>query len=372
MRRTAPLILGAGPAGCAAAITLGRAGVRPTLLDRDEVPRDLLCGGFLSWRTVPQLAALGLDPARLGAHRVERLALIAGAREAVMDLPHPSFGLSRRALDTELRRLALAAGAELAVDQARGLEGLTVIGQQREWRGDGVFLATGKHDVRGMPRPRAAADPALGLRLRLSVNPPLERLLASRIELHLFDCGYAGIVLQEDGSANLCLAVRKSRLAAAGGEPAELLAGLAERHPALAARLCGWDRATPIETIGSVPYGWIARRTEPGLFRLGDQGAVIPSLAGEGIGIALTSGALSAGHWLELGAAGSQPFQQALAAATTRPVAAARLAWSLAERPAFAAAGLTLARHFPPLMNALMRLSRIEPERALAPRPTAA
>ena len=80
MRRTAPLILGAGPAGCAAAIALAEAGAAPILLDRDEEARDQLCGGFLSWRTVAQLRALGVDPARLGARRVERLALFAGER----------------------------------------------------------------------------------------------------------------------------------------------------------------------------------------------------------------------------------------------------------------------------------------------------
>ena len=43
-----PLILGAGPAGCAAAIVLADHGLRPILLDRDAEARDQLCGGFLS------------------------------------------------------------------------------------------------------------------------------------------------------------------------------------------------------------------------------------------------------------------------------------------------------------------------------------
>ena len=55
----APLILGAGPAGCAAAIVLAKGGAQPMLLDRDEAVGDPLCGGFLSWRTLEQLQALG-------------------------------------------------------------------------------------------------------------------------------------------------------------------------------------------------------------------------------------------------------------------------------------------------------------------------
>ncbi|HEU4651252.1 MAG TPA: FAD-dependent monooxygenase, partial [Croceibacterium sp.] len=94
----APLILGAGPAGCAAAIALAHDGVRALLLDRDAEPRDQLCGGFLSWRTAEALRAIGVDPAGLGAHRVGRLALHAGRHEAAVPLPAPAYGLSRRAL----------------------------------------------------------------------------------------------------------------------------------------------------------------------------------------------------------------------------------------------------------------------------------
>jgi flavin-dependent dehydrogenase len=370
MRRTAPpvspIILGAGPAGSAAAITLAQAGVRPLLLDRDAEVRDQLCGGFLSWRTAEQLQALGVDPARLGARRVERLAMFTGEREAALALPAPAFGLSRRALDTALRQRALALGAMLEIDIARGVEGTTVLGRRRSWTGDALFLATGKHDVRGPGRPRVARDPALGLRIRLPASAERERLLAGRIELHLFVSGYAGIVLQEDDSANVCLAVRKSLLGACGGDPARLLDRLAADHPAFASRL-GSDWTTqPFETVGAVPYGWIARSTSPGLFRLGDQAAVIPSLAGEGIAIALASGAMAARHWLERGADGAAAYQRAFAARAAAPVRAARLAWALAERPFAARLGLALARRIPPLLAGLMSASRIAADAPLA------
>ncbi len=76
-----------------------------------------------------------------------------------------------------------------------------MLGRDREWRRDGLFLATGKYDLRNLPRPRRAGDPALGLRLRLPASAAREALLAGSIELHLFAGGYAGVVLQEDGSA---------------------------------------------------------------------------------------------------------------------------------------------------------------------------
>jgi len=351
---------------------LGREGLAPILLDRDEAARDQLCGGFLSWRTAEQLRQLGVDPTSLGAHRVARLALFAGGHEVTLALPEPSFGLSRRALDDELRRRAIAAGAQLEIDHARGVDGLTISGQRRDWSGAALFHATGKHDLRGLARPRGAQDPALGLRVRLPSSPDRRSLLAGQIELHLFSRGYAGIVLQEDGTANVCLAVRKSLLADAGGEPVRLLEDLAAHHPAFARRLAHDWMGEPIESIGSVPYGWITRAASPGLFKLGDQAAVIPSLAGEGISIALASGQTAARHWLERGAAGALTYQREMAVRAASPVRTAHLAWSLAERPSLAATGIELAKRFPPLLRALVNLCRIEAEPMLAPRRAAA
>lgn len=361
-----PIILGAGPAGCAAAIALGRAGILSILLDRDEEARDQLCGGFLSWRTATQLRRLGIDPMALGARRVDRLQLYAGTRETALPLPEPAFGLSRRALDSALRRAAVASGARVEIDTARGIDGTVVLGRRRDWRGDGLFLASGKHDVRGHPRPRVSRDPALGVRLRLPGCAAREALLAGRIELHLFAGGYAGIVLQEDGTANVCLALRKSLLARAGGDPERLLAELAEAHPSFALRLGGDWRSHRIDTVGAVPYGWIARDTEPGVYRLGDQAAVIPPLAGEGLSIALASGALAARHWVERGPEGAPGFQRALARRAMGPVRVARLARGLAESRLGAALGLSVARRVPPAVQWLMRASRLDHQPALA------
>lgn len=356
---TPPLILGAGPAGCAAAIALARSGARPLLVDRDSEAGDVLCGGFLSWATAERLRGLGIDAEALGAHPVERLLLFGSGRPVEIPLPRRAFGLSRKTLDGALRRKAVQAGAELIVETVRQVEGLHVLGRQRQWQPESLFLATGKHDVRGVTRPHPADDPALGVRLRFRPSATLRRRLAGTIELHLFDGGYAGLVLQEGGSANLCLAVRKSLLAEAGGSPVDLLAALAARHPHFALRLeAGW-RETAIETIGAVPYGWCATTTDPGLFRLGDQAAVIPSLAGEGIDIALASGIAAAEAWLRGGPAAAPDFQRGFHDSVKDPMRWAGAAWSLAETPAAAQLGLAAARLVPGLIAPLMAATRI-------------
>ncbi len=52
-----PLIVGGGPAGCAAAIHRLHAGAGPLIVERRAAGTDRLCGGFLSWRTIKQLEA---------------------------------------------------------------------------------------------------------------------------------------------------------------------------------------------------------------------------------------------------------------------------------------------------------------------------
>lgn len=329
------------------------------LVDRDAEAGDALCGGFLSWRTAERLHGLGVDPETLGAHPVERLLLFGEGRPAEIALPKRAFGLSRKALDKALRHRALVEGAELVVDTVREIDGLRVTGRANEWQADSLFLATGKHDLRGSARPRSAKDPALGLRVRLEPSPGLAKRLRHIIELHLFGGGYAGIVLQEDGTANVCLAVRKSLIGEAGSNPVQLLARLAAGHPHFALRLePGW-RDARVDTIGSVPYGWSAQTTEAGLFRLGDQAAVIPSLAGEGIDIALASGIAAAEAWLAGGADAAPAFQQALHQRVRGPLMWAGAAWGLAERPTITRLGLAAARFAPSLVARLVDATRL-------------
>ena len=96
MRRTAALIVGGGPAGSAAAITLARGGVRPLLLERHRETPDALCGGFLSWHSLDALARLGIDADSLNREAVTTVRLFAGKRTATARLPRPARGVSSK------------------------------------------------------------------------------------------------------------------------------------------------------------------------------------------------------------------------------------------------------------------------------------
>lgn len=351
---TGPLILGGGLAGSAAAIALAKRGVLATILERTREPADALCGGFLSWRSLAALERLGIAGDALNSTPVTRVRVFAGGRHAEAMLPAPARAVSRRRLDALLieRAAASGAGVERGVG-VRALSGRTArLADGGSITRDTVLLATGKHELRGATRDADdAADPVLGLRVRLRASPRI----GDAIELHVFDGGYAGLVVQEDGRANLCMAVSRSRLQAAG-DPIILLQDLARDHPALADRLDGLDPADRIDAVANVPYGWSARATADGVYRLGDQAAVIPSLAGEGMGIALASGATAA-HAI-LSGQSANTFQAAFARQAARPLAVAGAIRRMTERPATARLLGRMAQ-VPWLVRAVASLTRI-------------
>lgn len=361
MRRTDPLIIGGGPAGAAAAIHLLRAGAAPVIIERQAAVGDALCGGFLSWRTLDLLDSLGLPRSDLAGQPITALRLFTPRTVHRFILPAPAMGLSRRKLDGLLLAKARQQGAQVRQATAAYENGAIRLDGGETLACDSLFLATGKHDLRGLARPRDAAggDPLLGLRLRLQPSDRLTALLAGHIEMHVFSGGYIGILLQEDGSANACMAVRKSRLAAAGGNPAALFIQLPNDSPALGQRLANMPARPRIDAVSHIPYGWRARTTVPGIFRLGDQAGVIASLAGEGIGIALASAQAAVRYWSEGGSAAAPAYQRAFSQSLRRPLAMGEWLGSLARRPSLAVLPLALLSIVPGAARLIARATRI-------------
>jgi flavin-dependent dehydrogenase len=135
-------------------------------------------------------------------------------------------------------------------------------------------------------------------------------------------------------------------------------------------RLAGADPllAKPI-AITHIPYGYVRRTTEDGLYCIGDQAAVIPSFTGDGISIALHTARRATAAYL---AAEPAPLFQA----KLRSALLAQM--RLAE---FAADGLnnSLARAvlpfclrvWPGVMRVTARLTRVAQHAAVAPQAVA-
>lgn len=357
--RTVPaLIVGGGPGGAAAAIVLARGGVAAELIERRRGPHDVVCGGFLGWDAIAALERIGVRVADLGARPITRLRLVAGRRVVETDLPYPAAGLSRRTLDAALLERAETAGAWVRRGvAARAWEtGRVRLDDGEEVVPETLFLATGKYELRGLARERRG-EGAVGLRTAFVPDAATAAALDGHIELHPFPGGYAGLLVQEEGAVNLCLSVAAERVRRAGGV-AGLLTELAREEPALGERLAqapddGWV------SVGNVPYGWRARTSGDGLFRVGDQAAVIASLAGDGIAIALTSGIAAAEAHLADRAAPA--FQSGFARQAARPLRIAQaLRWA-AERRGTRGLLVRAAGAMPGLARWAARRTRIAP-----------
>jgi flavin-dependent dehydrogenase len=288
------LILGGGVAGCAAAIALAREGRNVTLIEREPTPRHKVCGEFLSGEALEDLRALGIDVASHGAVPLNYVRLAVARRAAEAPLPFPAASLTRKALDTALIAAAIAAGVRFR--SGRSVQSLScttgILWQARlddgtTYEAPTAFLATGKHDLRGHGRPK---DPhqwvAFKMYYRLTAGQTAD--LADASELTLYAGGYGGIQPVEDGITNFCCVVQRQYFAHAGLRWEGLLAKMLKDCPHLAMRLDGAEPLLdkPI-TVTHIPYGYLRRTTEDGLYCIGDQAAVIPSFTGDGISIAL-------------------------------------------------------------------------------------
>jgi flavin-dependent dehydrogenase len=312
MRRAPPLIIGGGPAGAAAAIALARAGVAPTLIERTTQPTDKVCGDFLSGEAIQALIGHGMNFDSVAPALITSIRLVHGRRIATTRLPFAAYGLTRRALDEALLQLAAAHGADIRRGhsarriEASGASLRIDCDAADAFVADSVFLATGKHDVRGAPR-RTGRSGLVGLKMYFTLDSRQADCLRDHIELVLFPGGYAGLQPVEGGRAVLCALVSAARVRAA--DRSDPLGALIDASPHLADRLSG---ARPLLerplAVAGLPYGYIHMpRVDdpPGLFRLGDQAAVIGSLTGDGVALALASGAAAADGWLAGGTAGN-------------------------------------------------------------------
>jgi flavin-dependent dehydrogenase len=358
------LIVGGGVAGCAASIALARNGRNVTLIERESSPRHKVCGEFLSGEALEDLHALGIDVASLGAVPINYVRLAAARRAAAAPLPFSAASLTRKALDTALIAQAIAAGVR--VETGRSVESLrrttahvwqAVLDDGSAREAPTAFLATGKHDLRGHARPKDP-DRWVAFKMYYRLTPAQTADLQDASELTLYSGGYGGIQPVEGGIANFCCVVQQRYFAHAGLRWASLIGKMQQDCPHLAMRLDGAEPLLdkPI-TITHIPYGYIRRTTEDGLYCIGDQAAVIPSFTGDGISIALHTARRAAASCLA--AEPAQVFQAKLRSAMLPQMRLAALAADGLNNALARAVLPFFLRVWPGAMRVTARLTRV-------------
>ncbi len=297
MKRWEVVVIGGGIAGSAAALRLAQHGRSVLLLEKEAAAHDKVCGEFIGSHAQRYLRELGIDLSALDAVRIANIRLMRGEKIASSKLPFPGLSLSRRVLDEAMLVRAHNQGAQVW----RGAAVTAIAREPQCWRievadhgvirSETVFLATGKHDIRQWRRTRGTQNDFIGFKCHFRLTQEQGAVLDEHVEMTLFDGGYAGLGPLEGGKANLCLVVTKRHFGRYGKHWDGLLGAILKATPPLAERLAGaepcWPR--PLSIFG-IPYGFVYRApsdASPGLYRLGDQMAVIPSFSGNGMSIAL-------------------------------------------------------------------------------------
>jgi flavin-dependent dehydrogenase len=226
-----------------------------------------------------------------------------------------------------------------------------------------VFLATGKHELRGFTRTPSAQGDLVGFKMHWKLAPEQLRALRGCMELFLLRGGYGGLSLIEGGTANLCIVIRGGVLRKLGGWE-QLLKALRAENRIVAGRLDGaeafWSR--PL-AIASIPYGYQTGRQD-GLWCVGDQAAVIPSFTGDGMSIALHSAALAA--QMHMDGLGAGEYHRRLCTELQRGMSLATSLSRLMVTGAGRAMAPAILQLFPSAMRWMASATRI-PARALIP-----
>ena len=305
-------VIGAGPAGAAAAIRAARGGARVTVFEKGSPGRDKVCGDGLTPRAVAALDELGITLD--GAHRIDGLRMIAGSTRRELLWPaNNRFGphgavWPRRALDKHLVEAAEEAGAEIvwntevmpALADGGTVVGVESAGDGGRWPADLVVLAAGAPGAaaRALGAERVESEP-FGLAIRTYAPSPrhadrhLEACLTLRGAEGGWVPGYGWMFPAGDGTVNIGAG---SMSTMKGFRSLNLNRLLSDYRDLVAEE---WELGDFLER----PRAWrlpmsVGRRHGPGWAAVGDAAGLINPMNGEGIDYGLESGMLLADLFL--------------------------------------------------------------------------
>jgi menaquinone-9 beta-reductase len=283
------IVIGAGPAGAAAAYTAVSAGLTVALIDKSRFPREKLCGGGVTGRSYSyfsQIYGTAIPPELIEAKTAVVLHAHGQELAQLADIP-PMYMAMRRSFDDDMCRRALAAGA--ADFTARRIASIDVDAPSVTLA-DGTKLsarvligADGVNSQVARALFGASYDRnRVGFALEVEAPPAPDNLSAPmRIDFGAADWGY-GWHFPKSGSSTIGI----------GG----VLSRNPEIKTSMAAYLAELGHDPEMHCKGHfLPFGDFRRQAGRGAVLLaGDAAGLVDPITGEGIAYAMKSGQLAA------------------------------------------------------------------------------
>lgn len=277
------IVVGAGPAGSACAITAARAGAKVLLLEKDRFPRQKVCGEFVSPESLGLLHGFLEDGRFRSCPQVVSSRIFLDGKTLVIPVSPAAQSIPRFDLDAALfdaaRNAGVTAHEGVAVQDVQRDDVFHVRTSDGAYSARAVANATGRwskltqFDVTGK-------DKWIGLKAHFT-----EPLPPQSVDLYFFSGGYCGVTPVGANSINACAMVR--------ADAAHTLEDVFAKEPRLFQRSRAWQPLFPAVTTSPLYFREPETESE-GMFLAGDAAGFIDPFAGDGISLALQSGTLVA------------------------------------------------------------------------------
>jgi len=308
------LVVGAGPAGSAAAAMLARAGLDVVLVDQHAFPRDKVCGDGLIPDAHQALRRLGVLDAVMALAQPSTHVGCIGPRGGRIDVPGSLAVLPRRQLDEIVCRAAAAAGARMhapvrfvgALERDGVVVGATLQHGEvmREIEAGWVVLATGAVPQALLAAGMSQRHTPSGVALRGYLKNDSMRGRIDKLEIvwhRALSPGYGWIFPCRDGVYNVGVGIadshdahRNGKLTKREGNLREVFDAFTRIYAPARELLEGGSWLAPLKGAPLRCSLEGARYSRPGLLVTGEAAGSTYSFSGEGIGKALETGMLAA------------------------------------------------------------------------------
>ncbi len=388
------IIIGAGPAGCTAAIRLAAAGWSVAIVEKRAFPRRKVCGECIAASNLPLLDGLGVGEEfdALAGPALRQVGLFVGKRQIVAPLPpmaHPTHrwgrALGREHLDTMLLARAKSLGAQVwqpwsvKRQQRDGELHLCTLSQSAAEAdvelsapllidAHGAWEAAPRHGLAGDDHariPHRGSD-----LLAFKSTWELAALTPGLLPVLAFKGGYGGIVLGDHGLTTLAFCIRRDALQAVRARlPQSTAAQAALIHvqaecAGVADVLAGAELVGPWLAVGPLQPGIRSAWREDGSFAIGNAAGEAHPILGEGMSMAIQSAwllcdrliahrnnagtpALTQSDWSSVG----RDYARAWRSSFAPRVRLAATCAHLAMRPQAAGLLLPVLQHWPALLT---------------------